>query len=152
MLLHRIVRPLGALAMLATLGGCPHAVNGPASPADVHALAPVTLPDGLIYYVLQPGTGEHPKAGDTVKVIYTGWLTDGTRFDSSLDRGEPLSFSVGTGQVIKGWDEAVLDMKVGEKRQLRIPSALGYGANGAGGVIPPNAILVFDVELVGIGA
>lgn len=141
---------IGSLFALLTLAGCPHAVIGPANPADVHALKPTTLPDGLVYYVIQPGTGAQPKAGDTVKVQYTGWLTDGTRFDSSLDRGEPFSFNVGVGQVIKGWDEAVLDMRVGEKRQIRVPSALGYGANGAGGVIPPNAILVFDVELVGI--
>jgi peptidylprolyl isomerase len=116
----------------------------------VHAIEPVTLPDGLVYYLIKPGTGVQPKAGDTVKVHYTGWLTDGTKFDSSIDRGEPIEFSVGVGQVIKGWDEAVLGMKVGEKRQLRIPSALGYGASGAGGMIPPNAILVFDVELIAV--
>lgn len=141
---------LAGLSVAVLLIGCPHSATGPASPADVQALKPVTMPDGLTYYVLQPGTGAQPKVGDTVQVQYTGWLTDGTRFDSSLDRGQPLSFTVGTGQVIKGWDEAVLDMRVGEKRQLRIPSVLGYGATGAGGMIPPNAILVFDVELVSI--
>ncbi|MSP55410.1 MAG: FKBP-type peptidyl-prolyl cis-trans isomerase [Myxococcales bacterium] len=141
---------IGAFFCLLLLPGCPHAIIGPATPSDVHALKPTTSPNGLVYYVLQPGTGAQPKAGETVKVQYTGWLTDGTRFDSSLDRGEPFSFRVGVGQVIKGWDEAVLDMRVGEKRQIRVPSTLGYGANGAGGVIPPNAILIFDVELMGI--
>lgn len=139
-----------ALVPLLLLVGCPHTPAAVRLPTDVQALRPVTLPDGLIYYVIQPAMGPTPKVGDTVKVHYTGWLTDGTQFDSSVDRGAPLEFEVGTGQVIKGWDEAVLGMHVGEKRQLRIPSSLGYGANGAGGVIPPNAILVFDVELVGI--
>ncbi len=148
----RSPRFVSLLLPLVLLVGCPHSPKGATTPTDVHALNPITLPDGLIYYVIQAGTGAQPKAGDTVKVQYTGWLTDGTRFDSSLDRGEPIAFKVGAGEVIKGWDEAVLNMRVGEKRQLRIPSSLGYGANGAGGVIPPNAILVFDVELVGIGA
>lgn len=135
--------------LLAVLGGCAHAPVVPHTPADVHAIQPVTLPDGLVYYVTRPGTGPAPAVGDTVAVHYTGWLTDGTQFDSSVDRGTPLEFSVGTGAVIKGWDEGVLTMHVGEKRQLRIPSALGYGAGGAG-PIPPNSILVFDVELVSI--
>ncbi len=137
---------------LSLLVGCPHSTGAVHVPTDVHALQPVTLPDGLVYYVIKPATGPMPKVGDTVKVHYTGWLTDGTQFDSSIDRGEPISFQVGMSQVIKGWDEAVLGMHVGEQRQLRIPSSLGYGASGAGGVIPPNAILVFDVELVGIEA
>lgn len=142
---------LRTLALLTLLTGCPHTSGVPSVPTDVHAIKPVTLPDGLVYYVIREGTGAKPNAGDNVSVHYTGWLTDGTKFDSSVDRGEPLQFNVGTGQVIPGWDEAVLGMKVGEKRQLRIPSTLGYGAAGAGGVIPPNAILVFDVELMGIG-
>src|SRR5271165_3986119 len=94
------------------------------------------------------GTGASPKAGKTVKVHYTGWLTNGKKFDSSVDRGTPFSFKLGAGQVIKGWDEGVAGMKVGGKRQLRIPPDLGYGAQGAGGVIPPNSILIFDVELL----
>lgn len=100
----------------------------------------------------QKGSGERlTKAGDTISVQYTGKLTDGTKFDSSYDRdGTPFSFTVGAGQVIAGWDQGLLNMQVGEKRTLTIPSSLGYGARGAGGVIPPNATLVFDVELVSI--
>jgi FKBP-type peptidyl-prolyl cis-trans isomerase len=107
-------------------------------------------PSGLKYYQLKKGTGAVAKAGDTVRVHYTGWLTDGKKFDSSLDRGEPIEFPLGQGRVIKGWDEGVAGMKIGEKRQLQIPAALGYGDRGAGGVIPPNADLIFDVELVGV--
>lgn len=110
----------------------------------------VTTPSGLKYEVLKKGKGAVAKAGQTVSVHYTGWLTNGTKFDSSVDRGQPFQFNLGAGQVIKGWDEGVAGMKVGEKRKLTIPSDLGYGANGAGGVIPPNATLIFDVELLGV--
>lgn len=110
----------------------------------------ITTASGLQYQVLQPGSGAVATPGHMVSVHYTGWLTDGTKFDSSVDRGEPFQFTLGAGQVIKGWDEGVSGMKVGEKRKLTIPSDLGYGARGAGGVIPPNATLVFDVELLGV--
>jgi peptidylprolyl isomerase len=99
---------------------------------------------------LQVGTGDSPKAGDVVSVHYTGWLENGTKFDSSVDRGEPFEFVIGQGQVIKGWDEGVMTMKEGGKRKLTIPPELGYGARGAGGVIPPNATLIFEVELLDV--
>ena len=96
------------------------------------------------------GTGVEATKGKTVSVHYTGWLTDGKKFDSSKDRGQPFNFSLGAGQVIRGWDEGVAGMKVGGKRKLTIPPDLGYGSRGAGGAIPPNATLVFEVELLGV--
>jgi peptidylprolyl isomerase len=110
-------------------------------------------PSGLQYEDVVVGAGAEPKAGQTCSVHYTGWLwingAKGTKFDSSVDRGQPFQFSVGRGQVIRGWDEGVLTMKVGGKRNLIIPAGLGYGAQGAGGVIPPHATLFFEVELLG---
>ncbi len=110
----------------------------------------VTTDSGLKYEDLKEGAGEAAKKGDTVEVHYTGWLTDGKKFDSSLDRNEAFSFKLGAGMVIKGWDEGVAGMKVGGKRKLTIPPELGYGKRGAGRVIPPDATLVFEVELLKI--
>ena len=105
---------------------------------------------GLKYQQLQAGEGNVAKAGQRVMVHYTGWLTTGEKFDSSVDRNEPFQFNLGEGQVIRGWDEGVEGMLIGEKRKLTIPPQLGYGAGGAGGVIPPNATLIFDVELLAL--
>ena len=111
----------------------------------------VKTPSGLIYLITRKGTGAQPKTGDTVSVHYTGTLTDGTKFDSSRDRGEPIEFPLGQGRVIKGWDEGIAKMHVGDQAILVIPPELGYGQRGAGGgVIPPGATLIFIVELVGV--
>ena len=109
-----------------------------------------TMPSGLQYEDIVVGNGPSPQMGHPVIVNYTGWLTNGTKFDSSLDRNQPFTFNIGTGSVIKGWDQGVATMKVGGKRKLIIPPSLGYGARGAGGVIPPNATLIFEVELLGV--
>jgi peptidylprolyl isomerase len=113
-----------------------------------------TSASGLKIIDIKVGTGPSPKTGQTCVMHYTGWLYEngakGRKFDSSVDRGQPFEFPIGTGRVIKGWDEGVATMKVGGKRTLIIPPELGYGAQGAGGVIPPNATLIFDVELLGV--
>jgi FKBP-type peptidyl-prolyl cis-trans isomerase len=114
------------------------------------AATEVTMSDGLKYTDQQVGTGAVATAGKTAVVHYTGWLLDGTKFDSSVDRNQPFSFPLGAGQVIKGWDEGVQGMKVGGKRTLIIPPALGYGVRGAGNVIPPNATLKFEVQLLDV--
>jgi len=106
------------------------------------------MPDGLKYTDDQVGTGAEATTGKTAVVHYTGWLMDGKKFDSSVDRNQPFSFPLGAGQVIKGWDEGVAGMKVGGKRKLIIPASLGYGSRGAGGVIPADAELTFEVELL----
>ncbi|MBV9183109.1 MAG: FKBP-type peptidyl-prolyl cis-trans isomerase [Acidobacteria bacterium] len=111
---------------------------------------PVKTPSGLEYWDIRKGTGPEATSGHKVRVHYTGWLTNGKKFDSSVDAGRPFSFTLGGGEVIKGWDEGVAGMKVGGKRQLKIPSDLAYGSRGAGGVIPPNATLIFDVQLLGV--
>lgn len=133
------------------------AAPAPAATAAIHypgwqTDAPIkTFPDGLEYQDLDPGAGESPKNGQTVTVNYTGYLTNGQKFDSSFDRNQPFSFVIGQGQVIRGWDEGLSTMRPGGRRKLIVPPSLGYGPNGAGGVIPPNATLVFDAELLSAG-
>jgi FKBP-type peptidyl-prolyl cis-trans isomerase FkpA len=117
---------------------------------SANKLSATRTPSGLNYVVKEKGTGAQPQPGQTVIVHYTGKLLNGTKFDSSVDRGTPFEFKLGAGQVIHGWDEGIALMKVGEKGTLLIPSSQGYGPRGAGGAIPPNAVLIFDVELVGI--
>lgn len=135
-------------ATLATTACSGHAASAPPGSDKVTELGKTDV---------KVGTGTEAVAGKTVAVHYTGWLYDeskpdhhGTKFDSSRDRGQPFEFTLGAGQVIKGWDQGVAGMKVGGQRTLVIPASLGYGAHGAGGVIPPNAALVFDVELLGV--
>ena len=148
-MLRRLLLALLPSAVL--LVGVPLFAQAPAAPAKGIGKL-VEKPSGLKYYELKKGTGTVAKKGDNVQVHYTGWLTNGKKFDSSLDRGEPLPFQVGRGQVIQGWDEGIEGMNVGGKRQLQIPSKLAYGERGAGAAIPPNADLIFDVELVKIVA
>jgi peptidylprolyl isomerase len=142
---------LFALAFLAALSGV--TIIDSFTPAAAQAKT-MTTASGLQITDTVVGTGESPKAGQTCVMHYTGWLytngIKGKKFDSSVDRNEPFEFPIGRGRVIKGWDEGVATMKVGGKRTLIIPPALGYGASGAGGVIPPNAVLMFDVELLGV--
>src|SRR5580700_263570 len=136
---------LFVFAILLALAGAPLAAQ---------AAGEVTTPSGLRIIDVKPGSGPMPHAGQTVTVNYTGWLfvdgKKGKKFDSSLDRSAPFSFTLGQGQVIKGWDEGVATMHVGGTRTLIIPPDLGYGASGAGGVIPPGATLMFDVDLLGV--
>ncbi len=121
-----------------------------AFPTREISMSSTTTPSGLTIKELVVGEGSIATAGQTVTVHYTGWLTNGKKFDSSKDRSDPFVFPLAQGHVIKGWDEGVQGMKVGGTRKLTIPSGLGYGARGAGGVIPPNAPLVFEVELLGV--
>ena len=113
-------------------------------------MSATTTASGLVIEELVVGEGDEARAGHHVSVHYTGWLTDGTKFDSSLDRDEPFDFPLGARHVIAGWDEGVQGMRIGGRRKLTIPPQLGYGSRGAGGVIPPNATLVFEVELLGL--
>jgi peptidylprolyl isomerase len=142
-----MIRRVIALLAVAALG-CLLAL--PASAAEKKGEKVITTDSGLKYVDVVVGTGASPVKGKQVKVHYTGTLENGTKFDSSVDRKQPFSFIIGVGQVIKGWDEGVMGMKVGGKRKLIIPANLGYGARGAGGVIPPNATLLFDVELLDV--
>ncbi|MBD5655226.1 MAG: FKBP-type peptidyl-prolyl cis-trans isomerase [Candidatus Eremiobacteraeota bacterium] len=126
------------------------AISLAAPAASKPAPKTVTLKDGLKYVDLVVGKGARPTKGQTVRVHYVGTLVDGTKFDSSRDRGQPFEFAIGTGGVIPGWDEGVATMRVGGRRKLIVPPALGYGAQGAGDKIPPNATLIFDIELLGL--
>ncbi len=144
----------GGLATLAFIAGFSGlAASGSFTPAAAQAKT-MTTASGLQIKDTIVGTGASPKTGQICVMHYTGWLytngIKGKKFDSSVDRNEPFEFPIGTGRVIKGWDEGVASMKVGGKRTLIIPPALGYGASGAGGVIPPNAVLMFDVELLDV--
>jgi len=145
----------GCAVMVSAIGLCTGAAVVGHSAAFAQAAAQVgkmiTTASGLKYVDETVGTGASPQKGKQVTVNYTGRLANGQVFDSSLTRNKPFSFVIGVGQVIAGWDEGVLSMKVGGKRKLIIPANLGYGARGAGGVIPPNAELTFDVELLGVG-
>lgn len=148
----RIRRTLATALGCALLAAGAAIVSSPAARAAEKAMT--TTASGLQINDTTPGTGASPKTGQTCVMHYTGWLYEngvkGAKFDSSVDRGQPFKFTIGVGQVIKGWDEGVASMKVGGKRTLIIPAQLGYGARGAGRVIPPNATLMFDVELLGI--
>ena len=150
---HRFARNLAALAFASMLTAAV-AVSTSASAQDTGNHMTTTTASGLQITDTTVGTGASPKTGQTCVMHYTGWLykdgAKGSKFDSSVDRGSPFEFTIGVGQVIKGWDEGVATMKVGGKRTLIIPAAIGYGARGAGGVIPPNATLIFDVELIGV--
>jgi peptidylprolyl isomerase len=130
------------------------AAVAPIGPAGAATNQVIEMPNGLKYTDTETGGGAEAAAGHKVSLHYTGWLSDsgakGKKFDSSVDRGQPFQFTLGAHQVIAGWDEGVAGMKVGGKRTLIIPPELGYGARGAGGVIPPNATLIFDVELLGV--
>jgi FKBP-type peptidyl-prolyl cis-trans isomerase FkpA len=133
-----------------TSAGSTAAAGGGAQAGTAPAAQEVTMPSGLKYQDIKVGDGAVAEQGMLATVDYTGWLTDGTKFDSSKDRGQTFDFKLGAGQVIRGWDEGVKGMRVGGVRKLTIPPELGYGAQGAGGVIPPNATLVFEVELHGV--
>lgn len=147
--MRRVFQSVRAFAAIVLAGAFAATVVTPAAAGES-----TTTSSGLQITDTVVGTGATPKTGQTCVMHYTGWLYEdgkkGTKFDSSVDRGQPFEFAIGTGQVIGGWDEGVATMKVGGKRTLVIPPELGYGARGAGGVIPPNATLIFDVELLGV--
>jgi peptidylprolyl isomerase len=139
-------------SLIAALAGLPFLPGVFAKTSQAQGASTMTTTTGLQFTDTVPGTGPSPQTGQTCTMHYTGWLYEngekGKKFDSSLDRGQPFEFLIGTGQVIRGWDEGVATMKVGGKRTLIIPPQLGYGARGAGSVIPPNATLLFEVELL----
>jgi peptidylprolyl isomerase len=149
------LRATALLALSVTLAGATLLAAGATTPASAQtAGSTMTTASGLKIEDTKVGTGATPQPGQTCVMHYTGWLYEngakGQKFDSSLDRGQPFEFPIGRGRVIKGWDEGVASMKVGGKRTLIIPPELGYGARGAGGVIPPNATLLFEVELLAV--
>jgi FKBP-type peptidyl-prolyl cis-trans isomerase FkpA len=144
-----MIARLLSVAALCVLGATAFADTS--APTPTKGKKSVVLPDGLEYIDIREGTGAEAKAGKKIKVHYTGWLADSIKkFDSSVDRHEPIEFTLGAGKVIKGWDEGIQGMKVGGRRQLRIPAKLGYGERGAGEAIPANADLIFDCALVAV--
>jgi FKBP-type peptidyl-prolyl cis-trans isomerase len=152
----KYIAAVAIIVMLAAMFAAAQSTTKKSTAPNTNAPTKVTgdgvrTPDGLVYWDIRVGTGEVAKEGSRVRVHYTGWLTNGKKFDSSVDAGQPFDFRIGNGEVIKGWEEGVAGMKVGGKRQLRIPPALGYGAEGTpGGPIPPNANLIFDIQLLGV--
>lgn len=146
--MQRIATWISAAALCLLVGAVPALQGGGQDKKDEPKI--VKTASGLRYQDLKVGDGKEAKAGHLVQVHYTGWLTNKKKFDSSKDRGKPFVFPLGAGRVIKGWDEGVAGMKVGGVRKLMIPPELGYGARGAGDVIPPNAELIFEVELLGV--
>jgi peptidylprolyl isomerase len=138
-----------AFPFLISISACADPRNGKAAPSEAGEEArEIVTPTGLKYLDLKVGEGPEATSGKSVEVHYTGWLENGTKFDSSLDRQEPFTYRLGAGEVIEGWDQGVAGMKVGGKRKLIIPPDLGYGEQGTGGVIPPGATLIFEVELL----
>jgi FKBP-type peptidyl-prolyl cis-trans isomerase len=148
---QRIFLFLGVLAVFGMALGCGGDKKNTATPSSPTTVTGdgTSTPSGLIYWDIIIGTGATAVSGSHIKVQYTGWLLNGEKFDSSLDHGEPFSLVLGIGRVIKGWDEGIIGMKVGGKRQLRIPPKLAYGEEGSG-IIPPNSILIFDIELLDV--
>ncbi len=156
--LHFISAGIAVFALMAANSSAlawPHKKEKNDAPQQVYPLGPdadgfYTSSTGLKFKDITKGDGPRPRAGQTVTVHYTGWLTNGQKFDSSVDRGQPFEFVLGSGSVIKGWDEGVKGMHIGGQRRLDIPPQLGYGQKGSGDSIPPNAKLVFDVQLLGV--
>ena len=144
------IAPTSTTAPTTTSPPAPTGVSEASSDNNPVASSVVTTPSGLRYEDLELGTGEQPSAGVIAVVHYTGWLEDGTKFDSSVDLGTPFEFPLGQGRVIKGWDEGVATMKVGGRRRLTIPAELAYGSRGFPGAIPPNSTLIFEIELLGL--